>query len=210
MIDQMRKSTKRLASAVAGSLILASAAGAAHAVAVLDQSNLPTNLRYTDTDEWQQEVTAGVSGELDGIELYGGDVSNLVRIAVGDAFQTGPFDFSQTVHLTATGLYIDTSAAHITLSAGDTFVIDVSGGTTCCFLKGSTATYAGGDLYDKGGNFPPLDWTTSIGGSLAFQTFMAPAVTDAVPEPGAWLLMTAGFGLTGAAVRRRRAAALPG
>jgi hypothetical protein len=32
---------------------------------------------------------------------------------------------------------------------------------------------------------------------------------DAVPEPAAWALMIAGFGLTGAAIRRRRAPSLP-
>jgi hypothetical protein len=195
---------KYLAGAIALSLVVACGASAAGAAAIVDQSNLPTNVRYLGSDEWQQQVTAGVGGQLDGVMLYGDDPSNLVRIALGDAFQSGPFVFSQTVHLIDGGFYIDTSAAHILLSAGQAFVIDVSGGSaSCCTLRGSSANYAGGDMYDISPPFPPFDWTAELGGSLAFRTFMGPATASAAPEPSAWLLLTAGFGLIGAALRRR-------
>jgi opacity protein-like surface antigen len=66
----------------------------------------------------------------------------------------------------------------------------------------------------------PLGWNiysyTVIGSgsdTLAFRSFQKPAFTGidavsltAVPEPASWALLIAGFGLTGAAIRRRRAA----
>lgn len=49
---------------------------------------------------------------------------------------------------------------------------------------------------DIAGVFAPFDLT---GASISYQVTLA-----AVPEPGTWTLMIAGFGLVGAAVRRRR------
>jgi uncharacterized glyoxalase superfamily protein PhnB len=62
-----------------------------------------------------------------------------------------------------------------------------------------TVSYAGGfnQISDDGG----VTWNVS-GADRAFRTWV-----DTVPEPGSWAMLIAGFGLTGAAMRRRRAAA---
>ncbi len=194
---------KIVASLAAGMLALA-AASAAQAAGLLDQSNPGGSAGLNGVGHrWQQEVTAGVGGRLTGIMLWG-EGAMRVRIAEGDAFSAGPFAFSQLVAFEANspaGLFIDTRAANIILSAGETFVIDLTEGT-----EGYTASitpYAGGDLWLAGGGWPTtFDFTERFGTSLAFETYMG-----AVPEPGAWALMIVGLGLAGAGVRRKRSVA---
>ena len=182
----------------AGAVALGLALGsAAHAAAVLDQSNPPDFLGLNDSFEWQQQVTSGAAGTLAGITLYGSSSSDLVRIALGNAFNSGPFVFSQTVTLSSVGTFIDTSAAGIHLTPGQTFVIDVSAGDGCCFLRGSVNPYSGGDLFLNSGS--PQDYTTAFGYSMGFQTF----VSGGVPEPATWAMLLIGFGVAGAVLRRR-------
>ena len=149
---------------------------------------------------WQQEVTAGVDGRLSGISLWGSGVAH-VRIAEGDGFTTGPFVFSQVVDFgsSTTRLFIDTFAAGIILSAGDTFVIDLPGSTGA--WVGTGTPYAGGDLWvSHPAYFPtPVNYTAQHGLAMQFETYMG-----GVPEPGAWALMILGFGLAGAGLRRTR------
>jgi hypothetical protein len=57
------------------------------------------------------------------------------------------------------------------------------------------------------GLFALRNGTASVPGSqdlLVFATIAAPP--PAIPEPASWAMLIAGFGLTGAALRRRRAA----
>lgn len=191
---------KVAATLAAGVLALAAASAAQAADGVLDQSNPGGTAGLNGVDhEWQQEVTAGVDGRLTGIMLWGvGEMR--VRIAEGDAFNAGPFAFSQWVAFgpdRLAGLFIDTRAANIVLTAGETFVIDLSEGTQA--YAGSTTPYAGGDLWLAGGGWPTtFDYTERFGTSLAFETYVEP-----LPEPGVWALMVLGFGLAGAGLRRR-------
>lgn len=192
---------KVVASFVAGVLALASVSAAQAADGVLDQSNPGGSAGLNAVGhQWQQEVTAGVGGRLNGIMLWGGG-SLRVRIAEGDAFNAGPFAFSQWVTFEPNGLaglFIDTRAANIVLSAGETFVIDLSEGTEA--YTGSVTPYAGGNLWLAGGGWPTtFNFTERFGTSLAFETYMG-----AVPEPETWALMILGFGLAGAGLRRRR------
>ncbi len=74
----------------------------ADATTVIDQENLPSvNWGLNDSFEWQQEVTAGFSGQLAGVELFGTSPSDLVRIALGAAFSGVPFVFSHRQLLSA-------------------------------------------------------------------------------------------------------------
>lgn len=175
-------------------------AGSAHAAGVLDQNNPPSgSLGLNDSEEWQQQVTAGVGGRLEGITLYGWSTSDLVQINTGSAFYSGRYAFSRTVNLSPGGAFIDTSSANIFLKPGQTFVIDVSQGAGCCNLIGSVTPYAGGDLFLNGNGLK--DYTALYGDSLAFETYMSNA-----PEPTVWMLMIVGLGLAGMALRRRGSA----
>ncbi len=180
-----------IAAALAGVAIGVSSANAA---GVLDQNNAPYPLGLNDDLEWQQQVTAGLSGELVGITLYGSGASDFVQIAQGVGFYSGSYAFAQTVHLSPGGTFIDTSAANIMLAAGQTFVIDVTQGQGCCTLAANPSHYAGGDLFVVASGVHDTVF------SMAFQSFMA----NGVPEPTTWALIVGGLSLTGAALRRRR------
>jgi hypothetical protein len=184
------------ASTMAGVVTLAASAGSASADAFLDQyvlpSGQPSNYGLNDSLEWQQVVTDGIPGLLAGVTLYSYSLSpgNVVRIAFGSSFTSGPFLFSATTDLTPSGTFVDTSAAGIYLSQGQQFVIDVRGAGGCCTLGSnlpSDPKYPGGDLflYD-----PPAylgsDFTITAGIDMAFQTYVNP-----VPGP------VAGAGLPG-------------
>ncbi|HEX5263099.1 MAG TPA: PEPxxWA-CTERM sorting domain-containing protein [Phenylobacterium sp.] len=170
------------------------------------------------SDILEQEVTAGKTGLLTGITLYGnnfvvngqvidGDGStDVVQIAMGGPRQNPIPVFSATVELTVLGTFIDTSAADIQLTAGESFLIDVTGGDGNGVYE-SFSPYAGGDYFDVSHlNNQTLiqDVTRQHGIELAFQTFVQPPPT---PEPATWALMLMGFGALGAALRRRRAIA---
>ncbi|WP_421935694.1 PEPxxWA-CTERM sorting domain-containing protein [Phenylobacterium sp.] len=184
-----------------GLLALAGGSAALAADGVLDQANLGMDVGLNGVGyQWQQQITAGLGGRLTGISLWGGYAAR-VRIAKGDAFSTGPFVFSQMVDFGPPGtekLFIDTRAANIVLSAGDTFVIDLSDAVDG--YGASSVPYAGGDLWITDPVFytTPFNYTAAHGTSLRFETYM-----DAVPEPATWAMMIAGFGLAGGALRRR-------
>ncbi len=191
------RTLKTFASALAA---LALSGAAAHAAGVLDQQAQPFGGSLYEGLEWQQQVTAGLSGLLSGVTLYGNGTDLTVRIASGGAFNPGPYAFSGTAHLTPTGTFIDTSAANITLSAGDAFVIDTIGGVNGN-ISLAAAPYAGGHLFANFG--VPVDYTTCCGvTAMAFQTFVE--APGGVPEPASWALMLTGFGGVGALLRQRR------
>jgi len=203
-------SPKLLVAALAATTLACSAAQAAP---VLDQNSAPFGGSLYEALEWQQQVTAGVAGQLSGITLYGGGTNVLVRLAQGDGFYSGPYAFSQAAVLAGGGTFIDTSAANIMLTAGQHFVIDLSqgfGGN----ISTAASPYPGGHLFLNFG--VPSDYTNCCNISLAFQTFMEVRAPDpdadpnpaAVPEPSVWAMMLMGFGALGAAMRRQRRRAL--
>ncbi|MGH6910621.1 MAG: PEPxxWA-CTERM sorting domain-containing protein [Phenylobacterium sp.] len=194
----MKSAFAALAAAV---LLAAAPAGAT----VLDQSSLGTDVGLNGIYEWQQQVTAGVDGQLSAVTLWGIGALT-VRIAPGAGFYSGPYAFTQTLTFdlseTTDGKLIDTTAANIFLHAGDKFVIDfISAGdpNPTTGQGASSKPYAGGDLYlnDQWG---PANYTTSLGYSLRFKTFMDPS---GIPEPTTWALLLAGFAGVGATLRRR-------
>ncbi|MBU1374330.1 MAG: PEP-CTERM sorting domain-containing protein [Alphaproteobacteria bacterium] len=179
-------------------------AGAARAAPVLDQQALPLGGSFYEALEWQQTVTAGTTGRLSGITLYGAGTNVTVRVNAGDGFYSGPYAFSQAVQLASGGTFIDTSSADIQLAAGQRFVIDLINGFGGNISAAATP-YPDGHLFLNFG--APSDVTACCNSGLAFQTFMDG--DTAVPEPGAWPLMILGFSGAGAALRRRRAGFAP-
>jgi hypothetical protein len=176
--------------------------GVARAAPVLDQQAAPFGGSLYEGFEWQQEVTAGVTGQLAGLTLYGAGTNVTVRVNPGSGFHSGPYAFSQAVQLASGGTYIDTSSANIQLTAGQQFVIDLFGGSGGNIFAAATP-HPGGSLFLNLG--VPSDFTACCNFGLAFRTFVEPAGGGggAVPEPDAWALMILGFGGAGAVLRRR-------
>ncbi|MDB5440454.1 MAG: sorting protein [Caulobacteraceae bacterium] len=186
--------------AFAATMVFAAATGmSAAAAVVVDQSNLgaqDVGLNGVDYG-WQQQVTAGLSGRLAGVTLFGIGGAR-VRIGLGDAVTAGPFAFSDLVTLAVGGTFIDTTAANLILAAGDRFVIDLTDSTNG--YGATTNPYAGGHLFLVPPGGPTFDYTTAYGIALRFVTF----VDTGVPEPATWTVMLIGFGAVGGALRRRR------
>jgi hypothetical protein len=197
-------SVKLAAAALAAAML---AASAAQATPVLDQSSAPGGWQFGEFFHWEQQVTAGMSGELAGITLYGMGTTLDVGVNPGDAWEgSGPFAFTGHETLTSGGTFIDTSAAHITLNAGDHFVIDLQNGANGNLL-GTGVPYAGGDTWLSICCGFAFDYTVSTSGqTLAFQTYMSQAGVGSAPEPAAWAILLTGFAGLGGALRRRRAA----
>jgi len=183
--------------------------GLGHA-STLDQNNAFGNGNANGSFEWQQQVTAGLSGQLAGITLYDiyGETAT-VSIGIGDAF-TNSFVFSESVSLNGGSsgwnpgsTFIDTSAANIILTAGERFVIDESGASLPYSIDFANSSYTGGDLYTKLGANSPVDFDTVHGnGSLPFQTYMDTDPTP-TPEPSSLLLLLTGLSAGVLLLRRR-------
>jgi hypothetical protein len=175
-----------------------------------------------------QSITAGKTGLLSRVDLqvvsFNPSAGLIVSIASGIVTQPGyspigsvivPFASVPTLAQSYAGalVSVDVSSLGFNVTAGDIFSIMIgsevstSGGNTFGWvlgetLNGDTATlvqtinYAGGynQLSDNGG----ASWIVS-GADRGFATYV-----DTVPEPGSWAMLIAGFGLTGAVMRRRR------
>ncbi len=107
------------------------------------------------------------------------------------------------------------------VSAGDTlaFYIDVNAGEFTWFSTPSlnadganhvfSAAYGGGDFGIPAGTYVAFEDLSASGTDYNYNDIgfvfanTRTEVTAAVPEPATWMLMIAGFGLVGAAMRRR-------
>ncbi|WP_426165091.1 PEPxxWA-CTERM sorting domain-containing protein [Sandarakinorhabdus sp. DWP1-3-1] len=134
-----------------------------------------------------------------------------------------PPQFAATTNdFTTLALIRDNSSAgfistSIQFLAGDVVGILGSRGTTNSYGAGNYASAIGGNavtLARFGMQFPlatvdPQDLWTEAGGSISrveFSYELGRLAAPGVPEPASWALLIAGFGLTGAAMRRRRVA----
>lgn len=213
--------------AMMGAMALGS--GGAEAAVVLDQVNNPVTNAIADGAPGTligQTFTVGRSGFLDNIRVnFVGtpdsdfDIDfHLARIVDGEAL------FSQSIAVSAPSseslslmpldtdpshwMKLDLSALNISVQAGDQFAIAVEplDNPVQTFWSATRAdSYAGGYSFAIG-NLSDQVFTLKPPGDLEFATY----ISSAVPEPGEWTMLIAGFGLIGLAMRKRKTGAVIG
>ena len=169
----------------------------------------------------QQEVKAGMSGQLTGFDFMFLRVTNYginspsfdFFVNIGNGWQTDQHDFVTTIDLTSyprgegdAWYHIDTTPGDINLSAGDMFIIGMKANTSGGGMWISGSYY--NDQYSNGVylSYDPA-WDTTYGtyhdgeADLNFQTYIEPTPT---PIPGAiWLFGSGIAGLAGTRIRRK-------
>lgn len=174
---------------------------------------------------WQaQSVVAGLSGTLARVDLWliqgGGEEDLLLRIGRGQVTDAGFEPFATFVIPRGTvansieanaGAFatVDVSSAGFDLVAGDRFSLFLEAEPGVRF-RNNFGWVFGNDIgtnavYEPGVNRFSTNFGASwqvTGVDRAFRTWVDPAA-GAIPEPGTWAMMVAGFGLVGMAARRR-------
>jgi hypothetical protein len=171
-----------IGTAAAAGLVVTGMAGAQ--TGTLDQSSPYTTGANsqsfnidTSTLVWQQQVRAGLSGQLEGVRFTFLGVAGAqadVRIRLGPAWSSSAPSFSTRVVKAIDGfetVFVSMTSAGLHLSSGDVFVIETQGNGTGMNLIGSYIAPPGAPLYPE-----PLFLTQSSfadgGYRHGFQTFM--------------------------------------
>jgi hypothetical protein len=117
---------------------------------------------------WQQQIRAGVSGQLEGVSIgaVGPPTAQItLKIRPGAASSTEPPLFESAVRKSRDGeeiIFVNMTSAGILLDAGDVFVMDTQGNGTGFVLLGSHVPQESGlpplypePLFLNGSEFPP-------------------------------------------------------
>ena len=104
------------------------------------------------------------------------------------------------------GQYFYQAIAPVHLTAGQQYVVVNQVGQNAWAYGAVTATGATFD-YDAYAYGAALTFPTSTAGASGAAYFGPNLTLQGVPEPASWALMIGGFGIVGAATRRRRASA---
>jgi len=141
----------------------------------LDQSSSNDNAINCELGfHWQQEVIAGIAGQLTGVELYVETIGTAnIYINRGAPWQSDANEYHTAFSPSATGWHLfDVAHLGLNFNVGDRFVIGVQG-TGGLWLGGNSNLYPG-ILYISGSEFSYVD--------LAFRTYMlAGPVPTATP-----------------------------
>jgi hypothetical protein len=201
---------KKLILAGVASLLMAGLAGAASASTVVGAKSVhitSTNNTWIQVSELQAFDFASLNVALDsngGVatapNVYPGGNATPGQANDGDLPYAQPYDNLYHSGGTGPGNFLDITFANLATLAS----LTIYGRTDCCSERDiftiDVLNATGGVLYS--GTFNASGETHS-----ATVSFDRP-VGNPVPEPAAWALMLSGFGLAGAALRRRRAMAM--
>ncbi len=145
---------------------------------------------------WQQSITAGRTGQLTGLTLYGMGTGEL-RIGLGEEFVTGSW-LAEIQGANVNGTTIDLRSYNIFLTAGQVFVADVHTLSDTVFgtenIFGEKLWFSNADWGMEG-----LPYDPSL--SLAYTTYIDSGTDTDLPEPMSLALMA--FGLATLVARRK-------
>ena len=175
----------------------------ANAASLIDQ-NAPTNNSYMaafdqlDLAQSFKQTATNISGA--GIFLQAGQGSTApVTISLWDKLPNvaGAALLATSTATGTSGNWLDVFWSPLSIAAATTYYLVFSGNTSLGISGDASNGYAFGNVFANSGydSFGGFDYT--------FRTYASDA-TGAVPEPASWAMMIAGFGLAGAAMRRRR------
>ncbi len=192
---------------VLGALALAIAMPSA-AATIVDTGAPPTDVfnYILDSSQWLAgKFSTGAATITDVLGFIHGNAGGTFHVALYTSFGATPGDelFSTTATFSGTEGFEGASGLNWTVASGDYFAaFEVRPGDT---LVGRMRFYDTPNplsyyAYSYEGSYLNM-------GAEAFGVRVLGDVGGGVPEPASWALLIAGFGLTGAAMRRRRNAA---
>jgi hypothetical protein len=190
--------------ALAGALILSTAATTTFAAWAIDTGTPTGSTEYTldGTDFWAGQVTLQ-SGQIHAIEAYVNDFGG------GGSFTIALYGDKPTTHLP--GTFMNSWVATFNTTSGQYgwngvsgLTYDVVGGTYWIALEVPDAGFNG--LVLNGAPNPLAKYAFNDGGFLGYQAINDSfgLRVDAVPEPETYAMLLAGLGLLGFAARRRK------
>jgi hypothetical protein len=149
-------------------------APAAAATVTLDFEPGSYDLLFAGSDNLHQYTSHGIF-----FELFGSIENGVLNVDGGVAFRSGPY-----------------TATSVDLRGPATVSVRINGDIVDSLALGSAFATYGPYI-----NSDSLIFTTDPSESFAVDDLVI--TTNAVPEPATWAMMVAGFGLAGAAARRR-------